>query len=252
VAEETRTLEPIKMGATGLDQLSKNLSDAQTTVISEDDIGEQLIKNWKNIVGAVVLAVVIGLGINALREGQARSAGAASERFEAAQRDYQELVLKDPTATNPDIAANNQRAFEDNLKAIKDVDSRSVYGSLSGLYEAAADLNAGNAQAALEKLKPFEITQLTGKINSENLLLEQALLLKAKVLLSSDQNKDQGKQLLRDLALKSKIVSGEALISYLRIAGLDQDLIDSTLTKNPGLREILKSDLQSLGAVKKD
>ena len=80
MAEETRTLEPIKMGATGLDQLSKNLSDAQTTVISEDDIGEQLIKNWKNIVGAVVLAVVIGLGINALREGQARSAGAGGDR----------------------------------------------------------------------------------------------------------------------------------------------------------------------------
>jgi len=251
VAQENRTLEPVKMGSTGLDQLSKNLEDVEST-LSEGDVGEQLAKNWKNIAMAVGLAVAMGLGFNALKEGQARSLGASSERFESVQRDFQALQEKSPEGTNPELAANTARAFQDNLKAIKDLDSRSVYASFAELYESASELNNGNVQLALEKLKPFEISQLSGKLNSENLLLEQALLLKAKALLASGDGKEQGKQLLKDLALQGRVVSGEALISYLRIAGPSQELVDTALTKNPGLREILKNDLQSLGVLKKD
>ncbi len=251
MAQETRTLEPIKMGATGLDQLAKNLGEVETS-LKEDDIGEQLAKNWKNIVMVVALAVVIGLGVNALKEGQARSAGAASERYEAVQEGFQELTLKNDSSSNPELAANTARAFKDNLKAIKDLDSRSIYASFAQLYESSLELNNGNAQGALENLKQFQISQLDGKLNSENLLLEQALLLKSKALLASAESKQQGIELLKELALNSKVVAGEALISYLRIVGLDQQLVDSTLSKNPGLREILKNDLQSLGANKKE
>ena len=57
--QENRTnLEPVKMGATGLDQLSKNLSDNES-VLAPDDIGQQLVNNWKNIALAVGLAVAI-------------------------------------------------------------------------------------------------------------------------------------------------------------------------------------------------
>ncbi len=247
MAQENTNLEPIKMGATGLDQLSKNL-DAMSAPPKEDDVVDQLAKNWKNIAAAVGFAVLIGIGFRTLQEGRERAIGTSSERFEAAQREYE--VLSGDTAAKSDGSAS--RAFEDNIKAIRNLDARSVYASMGELYLAANELKTGNAQAALERLKPFDLQQLNQKLNSENLLVEQALLLKAKAQLSSAEvsNQEQGKVLLRNLALQSRIVAGEALLSYLRIFGNDKELVASTLTKNPGLREVLKSDLDMLGALK--
>jgi len=230
------------MGSSDLEQLTKNLSSAEGR-FSQDQLVQSLLQNWSNIFwGIVGVIVVFVFGIPAIKEGRERARGAGAERFEDVQRDFEKIRFSGTPADDATV-----RAFEDNIKGIKDLDARSPYASFGELYLAAKDFGSGNTAGAAAKLKPFELAQLAGAGEQERLFLEQALLIKSKVLLSSDATREEAKELLRKLAVDGKIVSGEALIAYSRVFGVDDGLIRSSFGSNPANGEKVGPELEKLG-----
>jgi len=227
--------------------LAANLRQAEGQRTSSEELGEQLAKNWKNVVLGVLLVLAISVGVKWMREGQENARGGASQKFEGAQRDFTTLFFEPTDGTD---LSHIERAFEDKLRAIGDVGTRSTYAQLAEIYRGAAEFRRGEIAKARERFKPFTVEMLgkSPKLSKEAFLTELALLVKAKTLCSEDSTKSEGQELLRKLALDSNVIAGEALLAYNRIFGLDQGLVDQALQKHPALREILKAELSAQGA----
>jgi len=242
------TRAPIE-STSSLDQLSENLREVEKGRVGTGDISQQIQDNLKNIIYGVVAVVFLSLGIRWMLEGRERAKGASSQRFEAAQRDFQELFLSSSTLT-PESKENLTRAFEGKLRAITDVDARSTYGQFADFYKIAANYRAGQLDLAIEALAPYKIDQLkgTGELSPEEFKLEVALLMKGKILSTATNTKEQGKVILKELTERGRVLSGEALLSYTRIFGVEQSLVDKALELHPHLRDKLAEELSDLGA----
>jgi hypothetical protein len=225
-----------------LEALAENLREIEQVNLSPDSIEDQLRANLKNIVTGLVLVVLAAVGVRFMLDARERSKGAASQRFELAQRDFQELFI-DGTKTD----ASRLRAFEDKLRATTDVDSRSTYAQLSELYRAAGQFRGGSLDEALAIVARYKPEQLRseGRFGAEDFKLELALLLKGKILVST--SKPEGETLLREIAQKGRALAGEALLTHQRLFPADPELISQVFSRSPHLRDQISDELSLIG-----
>lgn len=223
--------------------LKENLRQAEGNSSYSGDVAEQFLANWKNIVTGILLLIGLAIGLQFMKESRARVRANASQKLEGVQRDFSQLFFS-AEALSEEGKAQLRRAFEDKLKAIQDIDNRSIYARLAELYRAANEMRAGELAQARERMKPFDVSMLRSgkKLDSEDLLNELALLMKAKVLVSDESTKMEGKELLRTLTIQSKIVAGEALVAYNTLFGEDGELSEQAYKAHPALREVIAKE----------
>lgn len=225
-----------------LEDLAENLREIEQVRLSADSIEDQIKSNLKNIITGLCLVVLVAIGVRFMLDARERSKGAASQRFELAQRDFQELFIE-----GGELNESKLRAFEDKLRATTDVDSRSTYSQFSELYRAAAQFRGGSLEQALAILAPYKIEQLSseGEFGEAQFKTELALMLKGKIL--SSTSSPEGEQILRGVAARGRALAGEALLTHQRLFAPDPELVNRTLIRLPHLREQIGDELSAIG-----
>lgn len=214
--------------AGNLTQLVDNLRNIEN---KDDEIVAILTNNWQKLVGALaVLLLVTWLG-GRYREAQHTRGGEASSNFAILQESFNKIA----SATNPADATN---AFQTNLRSLSENYSSSVYAKLGQLYAAKADFTAGNSDAALARLKNFSpetaVRARTGSavLTETEFLAELAALLKARIQLARESDREEARKTLKALAENADAVAVEALLSFIRSARTDAERKDAEDFRN--------------------
>ncbi len=232
-----------------LSQLVDNLRNIEN---KDDQVVAVLASNWQKLVGALVVLLLLTWMIGRYREAQQARGGEASNTYAT----LQESFLKIANATNPADAASE---FQTNLRTLSENYSSSVYAKLGQLYAAKVDFTSGNGDAALARLKTFSPELATkprsgtAVLDEPQFLAELAALLKARIQLARESDRNEGRTLLKALAENSDAVAVEALLSFIRSARTDaerkeaEDFQGILVLKRPTLASLINRETKPAG-----
>ena len=238
--------------------------DIVQRTLLEDPVAKFVSKNWRQIIGALIVALVVWFGYTQFESAAVTRREAAADLYRkvreqyAAFTDARASALKETDAKKKEELVkslqDSARKTAESVRALGDASY--PYNEIGRIYQALLAILVPqdgaftpNVQAAREALQPLNWKEQKAG-SRERFLAELRALLLGRTLLDDKAGAAEGRELLKALAQNGSVVHASAALTLSQIAVTDDEkkearlLLDTLRSAHAELGEVIDAELQ--------
>lgn len=244
--DHTESVAPANAKESVLDSLGDLDEDAKHFV-------ERLLEWARPLIVTALAVVAVVYLYRSYQTGQIQKDRLAGDRLGKVQKLFEQAALgkkADAAAANKDekdtSAKDEVAVLEENIRLLQDM--HEPFRSLGALYSGALARQQGSVVQAAQTFQQVAADGATSKTSEENFISELGKLATGRSQVDISEQRDAGRELLRNLALTSEYVSVPATISLIQTANSEPEkqaaleTLKSVVQRFPEQRDLLEPE----------